>query len=309
MSVKPAQILRVNGRDVGITRPEKVLFPRDGITKRDVIDYYQRVSRWMLPHLKGRPVAMQRYPDGIDKPSFFQKAAAPYYPEWIPKVTVPKAGGTVTHVVCNDAATVVYLANQACLTPHVWLSRADKLRLPDQMIFDLDPSVEDIAALIRAAHALKEFLEDIGLSPYVKATGSRGLHVVVPLQPKEDFDSVRATARQIAGIIVDRDPEAFTMQQSKNKRGGRIFFDTNRNAYAQTVVAPYALRARNGAPVAVPLDWSELRKMNFRPDGVTLRAIFGRLEKSLDPWKDFARHAGSLEPARKKVEQMEHRVA
>jgi bifunctional non-homologous end joining protein LigD len=307
MSVKPAEILRVNGHDVGITRPEKVLFPEDGITKRDVIGYYERVSRWMLPHLKGRPVSMQRYPDGIDKPSFFQKAAAPYYPEWIPTVTVPKAGGSVRHVVCDDAATLVYLANQACLTPHVWLSRADKLRLPDQMIFDLDPSVEDVPALIRAAHALKELLVEIGLPPYVKATGSRGLHVVLPLERKEDFDSVRAIARQIAAMVVDRDPEAFTMEQSKNKRGGRVFIDTNRNAYAQTAAAPYALRARNGAPVAVPLHWSELRNKNFRPDGITLRTIFGRLEKTPDPWRDFRRHAVSLETARRKLEQMEDR--
>jgi bifunctional non-homologous end joining protein LigD len=304
MSIKPAEILHLEGHDVGITRPEKVLFPNDGITKGDVVRYYQRISGWMLPHVTGRPIAMQRYPDGIEEPSFYQKAAAPYYPSWIRKVTVLKAGGTVRHVVCDDAATLVYLANQACITPHIWLSQADKLRTPDQMIFDLDPSTEDLGAVIRAAYALKGVLEEMELPVYLKATGSRGLHVVVPLVRKQDFDSVRALARQIAGIVVSHDPPAYTLEQSKIKRLGRVFIDTNRNAYAQTAVAPYALRARKGAPVAVPLDWAELRRKDFRPDGVTLRTIFTRLQKIEDPWKDFRRRAASLGKALRKMERL-----
>jgi bifunctional non-homologous end joining protein LigD len=302
MSVKPAEILRLEGHDVGITRPEKVLFPKDGITKGDLVRYYQRISRWMLPHLAGRPLALQRYPDGIDQPSFFQKAAAPYYPAWIRKVTVPKIGGTVRHVVCDDVATLVYLANQACITPHTWLSQADKLRLPDQMVFDLDPSTEDLASLIDAAHALKDVLDEMELPAYLKATGSRGLHVVVPLDRKLDFDSVRAFARQVAEIVVNRDPARFTIEQYKNKRRGRVFIDTNRNAYAQHAVALYAVRARNGAPVSVPLEWAELRKKNFRPDGVTMQTIFDRLDRIQDPWKDFRRHATSLDKAQRQME-------
>ncbi len=304
MSAKPAETLHVDGHEIGITRPEKVLFPRDGITKGDVVRYYQRISQWMLPHITGRPIAMQRYPDGIGEPGFFQKAAAPYYPGWIPKVTVPKAGGTVRHVICNDAATLVYLANQACITPHVWLSQADELRLPDQMVFDLDPSTENFTAVIRAAHMLQDVLAEIELPAYVKATGSRGLHVVVPLERHADFDSVRGFARQIAAMVVNRDSTAFTMEQHKNKRRGRVFLDINRNAYAQTVVATYALRARDGAPVAVPLDWAELRQKNFRPDRVTLHTIFDRLEKIEDPWKNFRRHATTLESARKRLERL-----
>jgi bifunctional non-homologous end joining protein LigD len=304
MSVKPEEILNLDGHRLGITRSEKVLFPQDGITKGDVIRYYQQVSQWMLPYLRDRPLAMQRFPDGIDKPSFFQKSAAPYYPAWIRKVTVPKVGGTVRHVICDDVATLVYLANQACITPHIWLSRVDKPRLPDQMIFDLDPSTEDLVLVIRAAHLLKDVLEEMELPAYLKATGSRGLHVVVPLAPKQDFDLVRAVARKIAGIVVRRDPAAFTMEQYKNKRYGRVFIDTNRNAYAQTAVAPYALRAKNGAPVAVPLDWGELRRKDFRPDGVTIRTILRRLEEIQNPWKDFHRHAASLGKASRKIEQI-----
>jgi len=294
MRVKPAEILDLDGHEVGITRPEKVLFPRDGITKGDMVRYYQRIGPWMLPQLAGRPLAFQRFPDGIEETGFFQKAAPPYYPAWIRTATVPKVGGTVRHVVCDDVATLVYLANQAAITPHIWLSRADKLRLPDRMVFDLDPADENLAPVIRAAHLLKEILDELELPAYLKATGSRGLHVVVPLDRQQDFDSVRAVARQIAGLVVDRDSAAFTMEQLKRKRHGRVFIDTNRNAYAQTVVAPYALRPRNGAPVAVPLDWAELRRKDFRPDGVTMQTIFARLEKMGDPWKDFWRQATPL---------------
>lgn len=304
MSVKPAEILRIDGRDVDITRPGKILFPEDGITKGDLIRYYQRISPWMLPHLEGRPLALQRFPDGIHKPGFFQKAAAAYYPGWIRKVIVPKEGGTVKHVVCDDAATLVYLANQACITPHVWLSRIDKLQIPDHMIFDLDPSTEDFAPVIDAALLLKSVLDDLELPAYVKSTGSRGLHVAVPLHREQEFDAVRAFARSVAEIIVARGPSRYTIEQYKSKRRGRVFIDVNRNAYAQTAVAVYAVRPRKGAPVSVPLAWSELRKKGLRPDGLTLRTIFERLDKSDDPWKGFWRHSATLNKARRTLEKL-----
>lgn len=301
MSIKPVEILHVDGHEVNITRLEKVLFPEDGITKGDLIRYYQRIGPWMLPHLEGRPLALQRFPDGIDKPSFFQKAAAAYYPSWIKKVTVQKVGGTVKHVVCDDVATLVYLANQACITPHIWLSRVDKRQFPDQVIFDLDPSTEDVASVVDAALLLKDVLDDLELPAFLKATGSRGVHIGVPLDRGQDFDAVRAFARNVAEIIVARDPSRYTLEQYKSKRRGRVFIDVNRNAYAQTAVAVYAVRARNGAPVSVPLEWSELRKKNFRPDAVTMRTVFERLDKGDDPWKDFWRHATSLDKARRKL--------
>jgi bifunctional non-homologous end joining protein LigD len=304
MSVKPAEILRVDGHEVDITRPEKVLFPEDGITKGDLIRYYQRISPWMLPYLEGRPLALQRFPDGIDKPGFFQKAAAAYYPAWIKKVTVPKVGGTVKHVVCDDVATLVYLANQACITPHIWLSRVDKLQYPDQMIFDLDPSTEDFAVVIDAALSLKGVLDDLELPAYVRTTGSRGLHVSVPLNRDRDFDAVRAFARRVAEVIVAQDPSRYTIEQYKSKRRGRVFIDVNRIAYAQTAVALYAVRARKGAPVSVPLAWSELRKKGLRSDGLTMRIVFERLEKGDDPWKAFWRHTASLDKAGRKLEQL-----
>ena len=193
---KPIQ----SGRhEVKITHPEKILFPEDDLTKQDLIDYYQRIAPWILPHLRDRPLAMERYPDGIEEPGFFQKAASFYYPAWIKTVTVKKMGGTVRHVVCDDTATLVYLANQACVTPHIWLSQADKLDDPDQMMFDLDPSGDSLEPVKAAVQSLKELLDQPGLPAYVKTTGSPGLHVAVPLKRSEGFDSVRTFVREWQG--------------------------------------------------------------------------------------------------------------
>jgi bifunctional non-homologous end joining protein LigD len=298
------QIIRVGRHDVEVTRTAKVLFPADGITKGDLIGYYRRIAPWMIPHLQDRPLAMERYPDGIDQPSFFHKAVPSYFPDWIKKVTVKKAGGTITHVVCNNEATLVYLANQACITPHIWLSRIDKLRCPDQMVFDLDPSSETFEPVRATARAFGELLDKLELPAYVKTTGSRGLHVAVPLDREEDFDSVRAFARRLAEIVVNGDREHRTLEQRKERRLERVFVDTNRNAYAQTVAPAYAVRARPGAPISLPLDWSELNKNDLRPNGVTIRTVFERLEKTGDPWRDFRRHATSLNKARRKVEKL-----
>jgi len=296
--------MRIGRHEINITRPEKILFPDDGITKQDLIDYYRRIATWILPHLRGRPLAMERYPDGVVEPGFFQQDAPSYYPTWIKTVIVKKMGGKVRHVVCNDTATLIYLANQACVTPHIWLSRADKLDYPNQMIFDLDPSVDNFELVKASAQALKELLDQLGLPAYLKTTGSRGLHISVPLKRREDFDSVRAFARKAAQVVVSQEPEQRTMEQRKNMRRGRVFIDTNRNAYAQLVAPAYAVRARPGAPISTPLDWSELERKDLRPDAETIRSIFDRLEKVGDVWADFWRRSISLSRARQKLEKL-----
>ncbi len=285
--------------DVKITRPSKILFPKEGITKGELVDYYRRIAPRMIPHLIGRPLAMQRFPDGIDKFGFFQKAAAPYYPDWIRKVTVKKAGGTVQHVICDDPDALVYLANQACIVFHTWLSRADRIHFPDQLIFDLDRSSAPAAAVIDGAHLIKQVLDELELPAFLKATGGSGLHVVVPLDRKHDFEAVRAFARSVAECVIERDPARYTLEVHKAKRGRRVFIDINRNAYAQTAVAPYSVRARDGAPLAIPIAWSDLRKRNFHPDSVTIRDA---LDQARDPWKDIYRHAASIDRARRKLE-------
>jgi len=298
------EIIRIDRQEVKITRPEKVLFPDDGIRKRDLVDYYRRISARILPHLRARPLMLERYPDGIDRTRIVQKAVTSYYPDWIKTVRVKKVGGTLRQVVCEDEATLAYLSNQACITPHIWLSRIDRFNYPDQMIFDLDPSGDDFELVRETAQSLREKLEQIGLPTYVKSTGSRGVHVTVPLKPEEDFDTVRSFARQLAEVVAGEDPRHRTTEQRKSQRRGRVFLDTNRNAYAQTAVAPYAVRAREGASVAVPISWRELDERGFRPDGVTMPTIFDRLKQVDDPWKDFWRRAVSLKRALPRLEEL-----
>ncbi len=290
--------IRVGSRAVKLTRPDKVLFPEAGITKAEVVDYYRRVARWIVPQLRGRPLSMQRFPDGIHQPGFFQQAAPRFAPEWVKRVTVRKAGGEVTHVLCDNAAILVYLATQACITPHVWLSRADKLDHPDQMMFDLDPSGAGFDAVKSAARGLRGLLSEYGLPAFVKTTGSRGLHVVVPLKRHESFDRVRALARELAASLASRNPGEWTTEQRKDKRRGRVFIDTYRNSYGQTAAPAYAVRARPGAPVAIPIEWEELERQSLRPDGCGIRDVFERLEKNGDPWRDFRQRAVSIAKVR-----------
>jgi bifunctional non-homologous end joining protein LigD len=216
---------------------------------------------------------------------------------------VKKVGGIVTHVVCNDTATLVYVANQACLTPHIFLSRLDKLDHPDQLVFDLDPQGDDFEPVRSTARAFKQLLDEFELPAFLKTTGSRGLHIVIPLQRREGFDSVRDFARELARIVVGQAPDERTIEQLKANRGGRVFIDTNRNAYAQLVAPAYAVRPRKGAPVSTPLHWKELSNKSLRSDSVTIRTIFDRLEKVGDPWIGFWRSGVSLVQARRKLER------
>lgn len=287
--------VRVGGRSVAVTNRTKVLFPENGITKGDLIDYYAAIAPKMLPYLRDRPLTMERYPDGIAGERIFQKNIAKYFPDWIPRAIVPKKGGSVTHVLANDAPSLVYLANQACITPHVWLSTTARPSQPDQMIFDLDPAGDDFAEVRRTALRLRDVLTELGLVPYVKATGSKGLHVVVPIRPDGTFDVVYETAHAIAEGLVEERPDALTLEFMKAKRRGRIFMDVNRNAYAQTAVAPYSVRPRAGAPVAAPLDWDEVRDARLRPDGFSMEDAFSRD----DPWQGFRKAARSLAKVRK----------
>lgn len=285
----------VGRRTIELSHPGKVLFPARGITKDDLVGYYRAVAKVMVPHLRGRPVMMDRYPDGIDGDSFVQKNVPDYFPDWIHRRELPKENGVVTHVVCDDQATLVYLAAQACITPHVWLSRADRADRPDRLVFDLDPSTDELDVLRHAARSLRGTLEDLGLSPFVQTTGSRGFHVVVPLDRRAGFDEVRSFARGVAELVAAREPSRLTTEQRKDKRGDRMYLDTMRNGYGQTSVAPYAVRARSRAPVATPLTWEELESGDAEPQSYDMATVLERLEREGDPWAAMSRHAQSLQ--------------
>jgi bifunctional non-homologous end joining protein LigD len=283
-------------RAVALSHPDKVLFPADAITKADLAGYYETVAAAMVAHARDRPLNLWRWNTGIDGPRIVQQEIPRGAPDWVRRVSVPRrAGGTVCHVLANDAATLTWLANQNCITPHVWTSRADRLERPDRMIFDLDPpSGTEFAAVRRAALQTGALLRDLGHEPFALVTGSRGIHVVVALRRTADHDRVLATARAIAAELAERSPDALTTQWRKERREGRILVDVARNGYAQTTVAPYAVRARPGAPVATPLRWEELEDDALRPDGWTLRTLPDRLAADGDPWEEIGRTARAL---------------
>ena len=280
------------------------MFPRDGITKGDIISYYQRIAKHMLPHLKDRRLTMQRFQPNIDAAPVYQKDMPAHFPDWIARATVPKHGGTVTHVVCNDPETLVYLANQGCLTPHVGLQRVDRNEFPDQMIFDLDPSSDDFEEVRSVAWAMKELLDELGLANYVKTTGSRGLHIVVPLDRKLPFTEVRSFARRIAEVLEKRRPENITTELLKKNRGGKLFLDTNRNGTAQTAVPAFAVRARDGAPVAMPFRWDDLQDTSLNASSFHVRNACERVEAHPDPWKGIGRAARSLRAAADRLSKL-----
>ncbi len=289
---------------VEIPNPQKVLFPTDGLSKADLADYFRRVAPHMLRHIRGRPIAMQRFPDGIQKRGFFQKDVPEHFPGWIARVRVRKRGGALTQAITCDTGTLVYLAGQACVTLHVWLSRAPDIDRPDRVVFDFDPSTADFAAVRSAALRCGALLEDLGLAAFVMSTGSRGLHVWAPLRGPADFEQTRRFARGAAEVMVEREPDALTLEQRKAKRGDRVLIDVMRNGYAQTAVAPYAVRARPGAPVATPLRWRELRDAGLRSDTYTIANLFARLQATGDPWAGMGRHGRHLAPAQRRLDRM-----
>lgn len=279
--------VRTGGRTLEISRPEKVLFPEDGYTKADLVDHYGAVARRMVPQLRGRPLMLERHPDGVDEPGFMQKDVPEHFPDWIHRAELPKEDGTVTYALCDDTATLLYLADQACITPHRFLSRADRPDHPDRLVFDLDPPGDDFAPVREAALRLHGLLDELELPALVMTTGSRGLHVLVPLDRRAPFDAVRAFAREAAEVLAARHPDRLTTEVRKERRGDRLYLDTARNAYAQTAVTPYAVRARPGAPVAAPLTWEDVED----PDLTARRWTLGTTEQLLkdNPWRDAPR--------------------
>ncbi len=294
---------RADEDSLTIARAGKVLFPESGITKGDLADYYRRISATILPHLHARPLVLQRFPDGLAGEGFFQKDVPDYFPDWIPTVELKKEGGRVRHALCEDEATLIYLAGQACITLHVWLSSDGEWDRPDRLAFDLDPPGSDFTPVAETARALRELLRSVGLEAFVMATGSRGLHVVAPLDRSADFDAVRAFAHDAAGLLARRRPETLTTEARKNKRGSRVYLDTMRNGYAQTTVAPYAVRAIEGAPVATPLEWDEVSP-RLDPRRFTIRNMLRRLAQRKDPWERIASQAQPLAAARRRLDEI-----
>lgn len=300
-----SETITLGNRRIELSHLDKVLFPKSGITKGELVDYYRRIADTMLPHLRERPLSMHRFPDGIGKDGFFQKNLPDYFPDWFDRVELEKEGGTVSYAVVGDAASLVYIANQGCITPHLSLARRDKPHRPDRLIFDLDPSDDDFGKVQQGAQHLKALLDELELPVFVQTTGSRGLHLVVPLDRSEDFDTVRAFSQDVARRLAERHPKLLTVEHRKDKRGDRVFVDYLRNAYGQTSVAAYSVRAKEGGPVATPLRWDEAGASDLGPRKYTLKNLFRRLGRIEDPWAGIGKQAVKLGKARDRLAKLD----
>lgn len=282
---------------MNISHPEKVLFPEGGITKGELAAYYETIAPLMVPHIRARPITMERYHRGIAEKGFFQKDVKKGFPDWLERVEVPKKGGTVHHPLVTDTRSLLWLANQNSITLHVWTSRAPELDRPDICVFDLDPLEDDIDTLRRMTLALRDFLAELGLRSWVKTTGSKGFHVAVPLDGTVAMGEAARFGHRFGRRLVERHPEHLTQEFSKADRGGRILVDTGRNEYSATFAAVYTVRARPDAPVSAPCHWEELERGNVGPRSFTLRGMEARVADVGDPWATMFEHAQSLKGA------------
>ena len=277
-----------------ITHPEKVLFPEDGITKGELAAYYEAVAPVMLPHLRGRPVTMERYPAGIGRQGFWQKDVSKGFPDWLERVEVPKKGGVVHHPVVTDVQSLLWTANQNTITHHVWSSRVPDLKHPDVCVFDLDPSTDDVESVRAAAIGLRDLLEKLTLPSWIKTTGSKGFHIVVPLDGKTPMGQVARFADSVGKLFVSLAPDALTQEFNKVDRHGRIYVDTGRNGYHSTFAAAYTVRARRGAPVSAPCTWKEIERGDVEPTTFTVQNTLERVQKIGDVWGDMRRRGKAL---------------
>lgn len=278
---------------IDLSNLEKTFFPDDKLTKGDLINYYDSVAKVMLPHIQDRPLTLHRFPDGIHRSGFIQQSRPEHFPDWFTGLDINHGGDTghIEHMIADHRAALIYLAGQGSITLHRWLSRREQLQRPDMLVFDLDPPDGRFAPVRQGAFRVAEALRAWGLTPYVMTTGSRGLHVVSPIRPEAGFDHVRAQTQEMARQLADRYADELTTEQRKDKRQGRLYLDIMRNAFGQTTVVPYAVRAKTGAPVAAPLDWDELDTGNIGPRAYTIHNMPRRLANKADPWRDMRRHA------------------
>src|SRR2546426_2210012 len=265
---------------------DKVFWPEKGLTKGDLIAYFQRVAACIVPAIRDRPLTVKRYPDGIHGFSFFQKNAPKYAPPWVRTVTLPaeSAKRDVNYILCNSERTLLWLANQGSVELHPWLSRVGRLERPDHLVMDLDPPEGAFDRAVEIAFLVKDVLEGVGLSAAAKTSGAKGIHVFVPLRRRYDYREVRAAADEVARRVEERAPDRATTEFHIAQRGDRLFLDAGRNAPGAHVVAAYSPRARPAASVSYPVSWEELERI--RPEDFTIENVPALIEKG-DRWKEL----------------------
>ena len=280
-----------------ITHPEKVLFPDVGITKGELAAYYERVAPFLVPHIRNRPLTMERFPQGIGGKGFIQKDVSKGFPSWLERVTIPKKGGVVHYPLVTDTRSLLWVVNQNCITPHVWVSRVPKLQQPDLCMFDLDPLQDQPDVLRSITLAFRDFIDELGLQSWVKTSGSKGFHIVVPVDPRTRPGDVMRFAHGVAMTLIARHPTILTMEFSKADRAGRIYVDIGRNNPGATFAAAYAVRPKPGAPVSAPCTWKEIERGDVGPQSFTLRTMEKRIEKVGDLWADLHKRPKAIAKA------------
>jgi bifunctional non-homologous end joining protein LigD len=298
--------MKINGHHIEISNRDKVFFPEAGITKGNIIDYYAEIADIMVPHLEKYGVTMQRFPDGLKGKGFFNKNTPDYFPGWIKTFKFPKAeGGSFQAPVIDSKATLVFMADQAVLTPHWFLAPYNSLNHPDKMVYDLDPpqGTEDFDKVRKAARDLHGVLEELEIKSWIQTTGSKGFHVMVALDGSSKFDEVREFARDVALVLVRRGEDTYTLEERKKKRKGRIFLDIMRNSYGATTVAPYSVRARKGATIATPIAWDELNE-GASPRDWKVENIMKRMAQKNDPWSGMMQHKHKIKSHRDMLDKL-----
>ncbi len=295
--------IEIDGRRLKFTNLDKIYFPKDGWKKRDLLSFYSDVSEWLLPHLKDRPLSLKRYPNGIAEEFFFQKNASTHFPEWMHCEPISEhRGAKLNHYpVANNRASLLYLVNLGCIDQNPWMSRIGSLDRPDWMLLDLDPVDTSFEQIVEAALLVRELLSELGLRGYPKTTGGDGMHVYVPLDPQYSYEQVRSFAEIVAHLAIEREPNLFTTARSVDKRKKeRVYFDYLQIGTGKTIAAPYVVRAYDGAPVATPLEWKEV-KHGLRPHDFRIDNTIERFRKLGDLFAPVLEGGQRLESALERV--------
>jgi bifunctional non-homologous end joining protein LigD len=297
--------IKIDGHPLKLTNLDKVYWPKEKYTKGDLIEYYRKIAPYILPYLKDRPESLNRHPSGITGKNFFQKDVKDMPPVWVrtKKIFSESNNANINYMVCQDEATLVYMANLGCIEINPWNSRLTSLEKPDYLVIDLDPEKISFEKVVIVAQYVHKLLDKIGIPNYCKTSGATGLHIYVPLAAKYSYDHAKEFAQLIAMIINRQLPDITSIERMPAKRQRRVYLDFLQNRKGQTLAAAYSVRPKSGATVSTPLEWSEVRP-GLDPAKFTIKTIFSRLSKKRDLFKPVLGKGANLALALKKIEQL-----
>jgi len=297
--------LKMGKISLHLTNQNKIFFPDDGITKGDLVNYYNSLSAFILPYLKDRPQSMNRFPNGINGASFYQKDVdVEKIPSWLKteKIYSESNDKHIDYLVCNDTAALLYMANLGCIELNPWNSTIKKIDRPDWAVIDLDPAKNDFKEVVKTALAVKEIMDELETECYCKTSGATGLHIYIPLEAQYNYDSAKLFSEIIANKVVNRLPKTTSVVRTLEKRGNKIYIDFLQNRKGQTLASPYSVRPRAGATVSTPLEWGEVNE-KLSPSQFTIKNVLKRLDQKGDLWKPVLGKGANLETILKKISE------